>query len=224
MKLRGWTSAAATLLAALAITLQLSAQDNPNHKPRHQRYKLYDLGTFGGPNSYGSQDAISLTRAGAIGTADTPVPDPFAPNCFNGDCFVKHAVVGRRGLVTDLGALPGNNGNNSSYAFTVNNGGLVAGISENGSIDPDTGYPEVNAVVWNDGNILNLGTFGGTQSAAEDMNDRGQVVGVATNATPDPFSFGGDPFPATTQSRAFLWEHGVLRDLGTLGGPDALAG
>jgi probable HAF family extracellular repeat protein len=215
--------AALSLLAALTMTPQLFAQDNPNHKPRHHQYKLYDMGTLGGPNSNGSQDAISLTSAGVIGGSDTPAPDPFAPNCFSSDCFVKHAIVGRRGHVTDLGALPGNDGNNSSYAFTLNNSGLIAGISENGAIDPATGFPEVNAVVWQDGRINNLGTFGGTQSAAEDMNDRGQVVGVSTNAIPDPFSFGGDPFPATTQTRALLWDRGVSYDLGTLGGPDAFA-
>ncbi len=220
MKFRGWRSLAITLIAAPAITIQLPAQDKPDHKPTHHQYKLYDLGTFGGPNSYPSFGAITLTPTGATGAGDTPVPDPYNPNCLT-DCFVKHAFRWQGGALTDLGALPGNNGGNSSYGFAINNSGLVAGISENGSIDPDTGYPEVNAVVWQRGSMANLGTFGGTQSSAEMMNNRGQVVGVATNAIPDPFSLGGDPFPATTQSRAFLWERGVMRDLGTLGGPDA---
>src|SRR5271165_4343672 len=212
---------ALTLLAALATTLPLSAQDNPNRQPRHHQYKLYDVGTFGGPNSYGSSDAISLTPAGAVGLAETAVPDPFYPNCFQ-DCVVGHAFLWRNGVVTDLGALPGNNGENSGYAFAINNNGLVAGISENGSTDPATGYPEVNAVVWRNGNIINLGTFGGTQSEAFMLNDRGQVVGSASNTIPDPFSF-GTYFPAATQTHAFLWEAGVKQDLGTLGGPDSKA-
>ena len=66
----------------------------------------------------------------------------------------------------------------------------MAGISENGATDPATGYPEVNAMVWKDGNIINLGTFGGTQSSAYMMNNRGQVIGSALNDVPDPFSFG----------------------------------
>jgi probable HAF family extracellular repeat protein len=217
MKLKNWT----IIALALAVTLAMSAQDIPQPKPKHHQYKLYDVGTFGGPNSYVSVQAISVTNAGAIGLADTSVSDPFYPYCFQ-DCFVGHAFLWRNGVATDLGALPGNNGGNSSYAFTINNSGLAAGISENGSLDPATGYPEVNAVVWKDGNIINLGTFGGTQSTAYMMNNRGQVVGNALNTIPDPYSF-GSTFPGTTQSHAFVWEKGVMSDLGTLGGPDAVA-
>lgn len=210
-----------SMLAALAITLQLTAQDNLHHKSKHHQYKLYDVGTFGGPQSLGSTFAVSLTPAGGIGTSDTPTPDPFSPNCI-ADCFVKHAVLWQRRAVTDLGALPGNNGGNSSYAYAINNAGLVVGISENGAVDPATGYPEVHAVAWQHGTTVDLGTFGGAQSAANMVNNRGQVVGNALNTVPDPYSF-GSTFPATTQSRAVLWDRGMMRDLGTLGGPDASA-
>ena len=229
MKFGQWTSIAISSFAILAMTIQLSAQDNPDHKRKHHQYKLIDLGTFGGPNSGTSIFATSLTVAGTIGAAQTPVPDPYDPNClFSPGCFVTHAFRWQKGVLTDLGALPGTN---SSYAYAINNNGLTVGISENGSTDPQTGYPEVNAVVWNDGKIINLGTFGGTQTVAENLNDRGQVVGMALNAVSDPYSeaLTANPigvyavWPGTTQSRAFLWEKGAMRDLGTLGGPDALA-
>ncbi len=43
---------ALTLLAALATPAGLVAQDNPDHKQWHHHYKLIDMGTFGGPESY----------------------------------------------------------------------------------------------------------------------------------------------------------------------------
>ncbi len=53
--------------------------------------------------------------------------------------------------------------------------------------------------------VTDLGTFGTIQSAeALEVNDAGQVVGRASN-------------------RAFLWQNGSKIDLGTLGGPAAIA-
>jgi probable HAF family extracellular repeat protein len=75
--------------------------------------------------------------------------------------------------------------------------------------------------------IRSLGTFGGNHSVVSDINDHAQVVGLALNAIADPFSL-YDLFilgsSNGTQTRAFLWENGHKRDLGTLGGPDAFAG
>jgi len=108
----------------------------------------------------------------------------------------------------------------------------MVGVSENGSIDPLTNYPEYDAVLWRPGHrIQNLGTFGGNVSTAVSVNNLGQVVGGATNKTADPYAAGLGPcwsvncWPAATQWRAYLWQHGVKTDLGTLGtGNDAVAG
>jgi probable HAF family extracellular repeat protein len=85
-------------------------------------------------------------------------------------------------------------------------------------------YKEIRAVLWEDGEIRNLGTFGGNYGAAASINSSGQVAGFALNAIPEPLSMfavvlGGPS--AGTQTRAFLWEKGEMQDLGTLGGPDA---
>lgn len=97
---------------------------------------------------------------------------------------------------------------------------MIVGVSENGLIDPLVGGPEIDAVVWKSGQVINLGTLGGNQSFGFSINNRGQAVGVALNAIPDPFSL----FGLGTQTRAFLWQNGVMYDLGTLGGPDAEPG
>ena len=144
------------LFAALAITSQLTAQDSSNNKPKHHQYKLYDFGTFGGPQSWPTYFDAAITAAGAASTSDTSAADPFNPYCFI-DCFVTHAAFWRQGKVTDLGALPGNSGLNSSFANAMSNNGIVVGSSENGAVDPATGYPEVRAVIWQDGRIVDLG-------------------------------------------------------------------
>jgi hypothetical protein len=62
-----------------------------------------------------------------------------------------------------------------------------------------------------------LGTFGGNHSGVAQINNRGQIVGVALNAIPDPFSLIYVPnFGSSngTQARAFLWQDGELQDLG----------
>ena len=219
-------------LTCIASAAWPQAQTQTNY----QQYTLYDLGTLGGPDSILSFFVISLTNKGAIGGAQTAVfPDPFNPNCFGPtvydmipDCYVMHAFLWNHGTLTDLGALPGNDGNNSSVANAINNEGVIVGMAENGDVDPDTGYPEAHAVVWDKGKIRDLRTLGGTQSVAWDVNDLGQVVGGALNATKDPLSAGfvlgfGGMWPGTTQLRAVVWQNGFMRDLGTLGGPDAFA-
>jgi len=220
MKSRKWTPVVAmTLFAALAMPVAIGAQDNSaqDHKPKHQQYKLIDLGTFGGPDSaVGGFGTFLNNRGTAVGGADTSIPDPYSPNCFDPECFVQHASQWRDGALTDLGAL---SGVNSSYAGGISANGLIAGLSQNGLIDPLLGVPESQAVLWNDGEIIDLGTLGGNESFANNVNNRGHVVGPAANAILDPYSM----FGWGTQTRAFLWKNGVMQDLGTLGGPDAAA-
>lgn len=209
-------SIAAGILAALAVAAPVQAR-------AHYPYALVDLGTLGGPQSdVGNQPVPFATEHGAFfGTADTTVGDPFGPNdnpTFNGDPHVQHTFVWRDGTITDLGALGPHPGDNSSWPASVNTRGDIAGVSDTGAMDP-LGYEEANAVLWKDGRITNLGTFGGTESLAFGLNDRDQVVGAAANTVSDPVSM----FGFATQTRAFLWQNGAMQDLGTLGGPDAAA-
>src|SRR5947208_16549577 len=138
MKSRTLTCIIATpLFIALTIPAQLAAQ--------HTRYKLIDIGTFGGPASYFSSPGIGpgsqvLSNRGMLaGKADTPIPDPNGPDpnsCAVPSCFDTHVFRWDKGVLTDLGALPG--GNNSDVGG-INARGWIAGGSETGETDPLTG-------------------------------------------------------------------------------------
>jgi probable HAF family extracellular repeat protein len=132
------------------------------------------------------------------------------------DCNVNQAFQWRDGTLTDLGALPGGY---NSYSQAINARGTVVGSAENGITDPVVGIAEFEAVLWRNGQITNLGTLGGNESLAFDINDRGRIVGFSANAVPDPVSM----FGFATETRPFVWEHGVMRDLDTLGGTDGVA-
>jgi probable HAF family extracellular repeat protein len=213
---------ATTLLLVMGTTIRLGAQENSErggYQRHNLRYRLIDLGTLGGPNSSEFASPIINNQGAITGAADTAQLDPNAPNCYNRDCFVTHAYIWKKGTLTDLGGLRGGFG---SEGNGINDYGQIAGQSLNGLIDPLLGTPAAVAVLWeSDGRIIDLGTLGGNESLAATLNYRGQVVGAAANAIPDPF-----PGPLGfwgTQTRAFLWERGVMRDLGDLGGPDAFA-
>src|SRR6516225_5360474 len=102
---------AGTLLAALAMPAGLVAQKGKNEKGDAHHYKFVDLGTLGGPNSYFSSAGFGaqiINGGGTIaGTGDTSSPDPYAPNCWDPDCYLAHAFRWRNGVPTDLGSLPG---------------------------------------------------------------------------------------------------------------------
>src|SRR5262249_43706489 len=125
--------------------------------------------------------------------------------------------------VTDLGALPG--GDNCSTATRINTKREIIGSSENGEIDPLTGVTQARPTRWIDGQITDLGSFGGNQGLASGINNQGLIVGASLNTVPDPYSLLDLLLGSSngTQTRPFLWRNGVMQDLGTLGGPDAWA-
>lgn len=202
-----------TLFGVLVLSVPLVAQ--------HTKYKLIDIPTLGGPAAWGQVDGDGTTQfinsAGVVvGGADTSIPDPSCDGCFLG-----HGFQWQNGVLTDLGTLPGVNW---SHATSVNARGWATGGSSTVEVDPLTGGPQERAVLWKNGEIIDLGTLGtGIESAALWVTNGGEVVGFSTvDTTIDPFSFVGlGPYPSPTH--AFIWRNGAMQDLGTLGGPDSFA-
>lgn len=213
-------------ITAMALFVALSIPSSA----QQPRYKLIDMGTLGGPaselnNGNDGNNAVTVlnNRGMLAGWAETSSPDPFPAFCFTDDCYVAHAFQWQAGVRTDLGAL---DSTVSSQAVWISANGLIAGTSENGEFDPlVNGLPEIRAVLWRKGRIADLGTLpeGGFESSANAVNTKGQVTGWATNTIPDANSMAAPGF-LPTQTRAFLWQNGMMQDLGTLGtGTDAIA-
>jgi probable HAF family extracellular repeat protein len=211
-----------TFLALFSLGLEVVAQTPP-------RYRLVDLGALPSRPAlspfFDGISAQSLSQNGTLtGFVETTTPDPFAPFCFQEDCLVAHAFRWRNGVLTDLASLAGPGF--SSVAFWTSGNGLIAGLSQNGKINPlIPDLPEFRAVFWQAGKIADLGTLdGGSHSGAFAINNVGQVVGFSTNAIADPnpsllTETIGDP-----ELHAVLWEHRQIKDLGTLeSGTDSVA-
>jgi probable HAF family extracellular repeat protein len=186
---------------------------------RNLRYRIFDVGTFGGANSQtnGGGSKIINNDGVVAGEADTDTPCPYFP------AFVSPAFKWKNGVLTQLSLLPG-----ACFRLpnAISSNGIIVGASDNGKLDPATGLPELHADATINGKTIRFPTFGGVLGLSGSVNSRGFVVGAAETADPDVFNYGGDVvggLPSPTTWRAFLWHDGKLKSLGTLGGPDSSA-
>jgi probable HAF family extracellular repeat protein len=186
-------------------------------KDESTRYVLYEIGTFGGPNSDYNGSAGVITNTGiVVGAANTTGTNPYDLACWGNSsstCLAMHPFRWRRGTLIDLGVLPGGYG---GWVNAANARGVTVGQSDDGEFDPLTGLPVFVATVWDHGEIRNLGTFGGGFSIAISVTDEGFVMGAAENGIVDTSGFAG--FDGISQIRGFGWSGGEKFDLGTLGG------
>jgi probable HAF family extracellular repeat protein len=223
MKLRGVTrlSCIAVFAGLSAITITAAQEARP--KVEHHRYKVVDVGTFGGPNAdtlVPPPAAQILTNSGIfVGTGETELPDPFPSACINPDCLVSEPLLWFAGFRVHLPSL---RRGYSGGPISVNDFGVAVGFAENGEIDPLVGAPKLKATLWKDGKVIDLGALGGNGASANAITDDGLIFGGALNTIPDSDS--ADPFfvPGATQVHAVLWKHGKIQDLGTLGGSDSV--
>ena len=102
----------------------------------------------------------------------------------------------------DIGTLGGPDAN----ALLINESGQIAGISYTSSTPNSSGIPTIHPFLWEDRNMLDLGSLGGTFGVPNWLNNRGQVVGSSN-------------LPGDTTAHPFLWSDAEgMKDLGTLGG------
>jgi probable HAF family extracellular repeat protein len=107
----------------------------------------------------------------------------------------RHPFLWRDGKLIDLGELtPTYDG--SGEATDINNRGAIVGFSRIGSKAPPV---DERAFIWRSG-VMTALMAPNTNSVANAINDRAQVVGTYT---------------VGEVSHAFLWEDGVVTDLGT---------
>jgi probable HAF family extracellular repeat protein len=108
----------------------------------------------------------------------------------------SRAFAWHNGVMTNLGVLS-TQGAPVSVARAINAKGQVAGSST-------VGVGNLHAVIFQDGSIVDLGVpAGALMSEGHGINDRGHVVGYAEDDTSRLF--------------AFVWRHGVMTALDSLG-------
>ncbi len=115
--------------------------------------------------------------------------------------FVRHAISWQNGVTTDLGTVYGF----QSRAYGVNSQGHVVGGSDIGGAP---NYP-LTPFLYRDGSMTEIAQFPGPWSEATAINDHDQIVGFG-NLLPN----GPELYPRT----AFMWDNGVLTDIGALSG------
>jgi probable HAF family extracellular repeat protein len=191
---------AVTLFTVLSLTGPLAAQGQPQ-KADKTHYTIQDLGTLGGTFSW----AYAINNRGTV-----------AGYAFLAGDTARHAFLWRKGVMTDLGTL---GGPNSSEIYVINEKDEVPGAAETSTPDPFGDdfcawgtYLTCAPFLWAGGVMTQFPTLGGNNGEASSVNNRGQVVGLVENTTPDNCGF------KKFQMRPVIWRHGQIKELPLLSG------
>lgn len=170
------------------------------HTFKFKNGKVTDMGALPGANS-SCED--SVTDGGLIvGGSENGLIDPLT------GLPAMEAVAWHHGQVTNLGTF----GGNGSFAIGANDRGQVVGAAANTVPDPFSIFfgwaTQTRAFLWMQSQGLqDLGTLGGPDAFAANINDRGQIFGASyTSDVPNPLT-GIPPIDA------FLYEKGKMTDI-----------
>jgi probable HAF family extracellular repeat protein len=163
---------------------------------RSSTKKMTALPTLGGNNGYGAGvndwDVVA-------GNAENTTPEPACAG--TSQYFQFEPVLWINGRVKQLPNFPGDP---DGAANGINDWGQAIGWSGNC-------FNPVHALLWQNGNVTNLGNLGGTLAEPIVISNAGQVTGYS--------NLSGDQY-----FHAFLWTWGKMADLGTLPGDVSSAG
>lgn len=196
------------VLALLAMSASLPAQNLLQATPNSVHYKVLDLGTLPGGN-FSQPFAININNVIAGSS-----------NLSNND---QHSVLWSKGQMTNLGTLGGSN----SIAFGMNDSESVVGEAESSASDPNgedfCGFGThliCQPFSWQNSVMTPLGTLGGNNGVANWVNRWGTAVGLAENTTTDPAC----PAPQKLEFKAVAWENGKALELPVRNGdPEGIA-
>jgi probable HAF family extracellular repeat protein len=173
---------------------------------------IRNLGTLGGAFSI----AISITDSGFVmGASENGIADTSGFPGFDGVSQIR-GFGWSGGEMFDLGTL----GGTSTFPNNMNNSGEIVGNSATSAIPGPYGAPAQAPFLWKKGEMLNLGSLGGQFGGAAAINEQGEVVGASSLAS-QPFAC--QFYYLSPGCHAYLWSHGHMNDLGTLGGSSSAA-
>lgn len=158
---------------------------NLNHAFLWRDGTITDLGTLVGPGGYSWAQQINNAKEIVGGSQASD--------------GTFHTVLWNHGQISDLGTLGGPN----SFGNGINDlGQIVGGATVSNVVNPILGFPPFYGTLWDHGEVITLTP--GVPAAAFNINNKTQVVGriLVSDAKE-----GG-------VAHAFLWQEGVLTDLG----------
>lgn len=158
--------------------------------------------------------ALSVNNRGqVVGAADNGTADSNAMSSDNyGWVTQTRAFLWQDDVMQDLGTL----GGTDAVALLINDQEQIVGASYTSSAPSAYCFANLGsslttgAFLYEDGEMKNIGSFGGTCTFPSDLNNRGEIVGIST-------------LPGDKYQHAFFWD-GSLKDLhNSIGGHNAAA-